>query len=390
MIAHDMKQQNTSQFSARRSFYRHAQVLTLTLAVVTFMAACSGPSGESAQEVVKPTLTVNVTSAVMQSLPSTLSANGTVAAWQEAIIGTEVNGLRVAELLANVGDNVKKGQTLATLARDSVMNDLKLAQAAVSEARATAAEAKADGDRARNLQGTGTLSEQQIQQLLTREQTALARVESARAQFDAQQLRLSQTTVRAPDDGVISARSATIGSVPAQGAEMYRLIRKGRLEWRGEFMDKELEQVHSGQKVRLISPAGTVWQGEVRQTAPTVDQTTRRGLAYVDIVAPDGKQIQPIRPGTYVRGELATGMQQALVVPQSAVIARDGFHLLFIVGDDLRVSQRKVTIGRLVGDQQEIVSGIQIGERFVAAGGAFLSDGDTIQLAAALANANKQ
>ena len=385
-----MKQQPLSQISARRTFYRHARVLTLTLAVVASMTACSGQDGASTQEEVKPTLTVNVTSAVTQSLPSTLAGNGTVAAWQEAIIGTEIDGLRVTELLVNVGDRVKKGQALATLARDSVMNDLKLAQAAVNEARATAAETKADGDRARSLKGTGTLSEQQIQQLLTREQTALAKLNSAQAQLDAQQLRLSQTTVRSPDDGVISARSASIGSVPAQGTEMFRLIRKGRLEWRGEFTDRELEQVHSGQKVRIVSPAGNVWQGEVRQTAPTVDPATRRGLAYVDILAPESKEIQPIRPGAYVRGELATGMQQALVVPQSAVIARDGFQLLFIVGDDLRVSQRKVKIGRLVGDRQEVLAGIAPGERFVAAGGAFLSDGDTIQLATPLAEAGKQ
>jgi RND family efflux transporter MFP subunit len=376
-----MKQQPLSQVSAHRTFYQHAKVLTLTLAVVTSLTGCSGAGNESTPDAVKPALTVNVTSAVTQSLPSMLAANGTVAAWQEAIVGTEVNGLRVSELFVNVGDHVKKGQSLATLARDSVMNDVRLAQAALSEARATAAETKADGDRARMLQGTGTLSEQQIQQLLTREQTALARVESAQAQLDAQQLRLSQTTVRAPDDGIISARSATIGSVPAQGAEMFRLIRKGRLEWRGELTDKELEQVQPGQLVRIVSPAGNVWKGSVRQTAPTVDQATRRGLAYVDIVVTEGKETQPIRPGAYVRGELDMGMQQGLVVPQSAVIARDGFHLLFVVGDDLRVSQRKVKIGRLVGDRQEILDGVRAGERFVTTGAAFLSDGDTVQLA---------
>lgn len=389
MIAHAMTQQIPIEISGRTRLYRKAQILVTALAATLSMAACSGSSSESAQETAKPTLTVNVTTAGMQSLQNILTANGTVAAWQEAIIGAEVNGQRVDELLVNVGDHVKKGQPLATFARDSILNDLKLAQATLSEARAAAVETKADGDRARHLQGTGTLSEQQIQQLLTREQTALARVESAQAQLDAQQLRLSQTTVRAPDDGTISARSATIGSVLAQGTEMFRLIRKGRLEWRGELTDKELEQVHSGQKVRIISSAGSIWQGEVRQTAPTVDQTTRRGLAYVDILSHEGKETSPIRPGTYVRGELATGTLQALVVPQSAVIARDGFHLLFIVDENLRVSQRQVKIGRLIGDRQEIVSGIQAGERFVANGGAFLSDGDTVQLAAPLTDAGK-
>jgi len=326
-------------------------------------------------------MAVQVAVVAQEVLPSTLAANGTVAAWQEAIVGAEVGGLRVAELLVNVGDRVRKEQALATFAREAVQTDLRLAEAALAEALATAQETKGDADRARSLQGSGTLSDQQTQQMLSKEQAALARVASAQAQVAAQQLRLKQTSVLAPDDGVISARAATVGAVLPQGAEMFRLIRKGRIEWRGEFTAAELDQIRAGQAVRIAAPGGNTWRGQVRMAAPTVDAVTRRGLAYVDVLGSETPGAPPIRPGAYVRGEVALGSQLALVVPQPAVVARDGYQLVYVLGADQRVSARKVQLGRLVGSRQEVLSGLKVGDRIVASGGAFLSHGDVVQLA---------
>lgn len=353
--------------------------LALSCLLVTPSSAQTAQAANKA--VAKPALTVTLVSPSTEAQPRSLQANGTIAAWQEAVIGAEVSGLRVAKLHAQVGDRVRKGQVLATFARDTVLSDLRLAEAAVLEARANADEAKADATRGRNLQGSGSLSEQQIQQLLTREQAALAKLTSTQAQLSMQQLRLSQTTVKAPDDGIISARQATIGSVLNPGTEMFRLIRQGRLEWRGEFSAAELEDIRAGQTVRIMAPSGVAWLGRVRMTAPTVDPVSRRGLAYVDIQSPEEKGATPLRPGSYVRGDLTIGSQAGLFVPQSAVVARDGFHLVFAVSDGLKVTQKKVRIGRLVGTRQEILSGITAQDKLVASGGAFLSDGDTVRLA---------
>lgn len=361
------------------------RVAALATAIAVSLTACGAPDDESTSAASKPALTVTVTSPTQQSLSSVLNANGAVAAWQEAIIGPEVNDLRVEELLAQVGDQVRKGQPLARFARDAISNDLLMAEAALREAKAAAAEANADGERARNLRGAGSLSEQRIQQLLTQAQTARARLESAQARVAAQKLRLSQSILRAPDDGVISSRSTTIGSVPTQGAEMFRMIRQGRLEWRAEFPAQQLEQIRAGQKVKITSHGGHAWEGVVRLVAPTVDPATRRGMAYVDIAHADAEDATPIRAGTYLSGEIAVGDRQGMTVPQSAVVARDGFHLVYVVNDDMRVSPLKVTVGRILGDRQEILSGLQGTERIVASGGVFLNSGDIVQLANASA-----
>jgi multidrug efflux pump subunit AcrA (membrane-fusion protein) len=161
----------------------------------------------------KPALTVSLVQAKSARMAIQLAANGSVAAWQEASVGTETGGLRVAELHANVGDAVKKGQLLVSFTTESVQADVALTRAARAEAQANALEAAANAERARAVQGSGAISAQQINQYLTQEQTAKARVASAQAQLDSQLLRLKQTQALAPDAGIISSRSASVGAV---------------------------------------------------------------------------------------------------------------------------------------------------------------------------------
>lgn len=331
----------------------------------------------------KPALTVSLVQAKAGSLAVKLSANGSVAAWQEASVGTETSGLRVAELHANVGDSVKKGQLLASFANESVQADVALTRAALAEAQANAAEAAANAERARAVQGSGALSAQQINQYLTQEQTARARVASAQAQLDSQLLRLKQTQALAPDAGIISSRTASVGAVMGAGSEMFKLIRQGRLEWRGEVTSAELERIKVGTGVSLTSPTGAQVKGRVRTVAPTVDAATRNGLVYVDVLQTLGSgkaAANSFKPGMFARGEFELGSSSALTVPQTAVVVRDGFSYVYRVSADKRVSQLKVQTGRVVVDHIEILSGIKPDDQLVASGGSFLSDGDLVRV----------
>jgi HlyD family secretion protein len=113
----------------------------------------------------RPALTVTVTSVRKVKISSQrVSANGTVAAWQEASIGAEIGGLRLTEVRVNVGNQVKAGQVLAVFAADNVLAEINQAKAAMNEAKAVAAEAQANADRARALQPSGVISAQQFNQ----------------------------------------------------------------------------------------------------------------------------------------------------------------------------------------------------------------------------------
>ncbi len=359
-----------------------ASVLTLA-GLGLFASRTQAADAPKAAAAPKAALTVSTVQAKSSQLPVKLSANGGVAAWQEASVGSEASGLRVAELHAGVGDSVKRGQVLATFASESVQADVALARASLNEAQANAAEALANGDRARAVQGTGAISAQQINQYLTQEATAKARVASAQAQLDAQLLRLKQTQLLAPDSGIISARSASVGAVVGAGTEMFKLIRQGRLEWRGEVTSAEFARIKPGMTVLVTSPGGVQAKGKVRMLAPTVDAATRNGLVYVDLLAAStaGQSLGgAFKPGMYARGEFELGSTGALTVPQTAVVVRDGFSYVYRVGNDYKVSQLKVQTGRVVGEQIEIQSGVKPEDKLVASGGSFLSEGDSVKV----------
>lgn len=354
------------------------RLAAISLAASLVIGADAADDKVAASSAAKAALTVTVAQAQQTTLSRTIAANGNIAAWQEASIGTEANGLRLADVRVNVGDVVKRGQVLATFAPDTMQADVAQIRAAVAEAEATLAEASANAQRARSLQATGALSDAAINQYLTAERTAQARLEAQRAMANMQQLRLRMTQVLAPDNGVISARSATVGAVLPAGQELFRMIRQGRLEWRAEVAANDMAALKPGMAARVTAGNAEPIRGTVRMVAPTVDPQTRNGLVYVDLPASASA-----RAGMFARGEFEIGSGSALTLPQSAVLLRDGFSTVLRVGPDSKVSQVKVSVGRRVGERIEIIGGLEASARVVASGAGFLADGDTVRVVAA-------
>lgn len=323
----------------------------------------------------RPALTVSLVSPQSSVWPQRVTANGNIAAWQEVVVASEVGGWRLAEVVAQVGDVVRKGQVLARFATDMLEAEVAQTRAALAEARALRSEAIANADRARELQPTGVFSVQQTQQILTAEATAKARVESMEARLKADQLRLAHARVVAPDDGVVSARAAVEGAIAQPGQELFRLIRRGRLEWRAEVTAADLGRIRPGMPVSLTTPSGQAVRGQVRVVAPTVDAATRNGVVQVDLTTSGDA-----RAGMFARGEIEIGSAAALSLPQAAVVLRDGFAYVMRLGPEQRVALNKVTLGRRLGDRVEIISGLAPDARVVGAGAAFLADGDRVRV----------
>ena len=361
----------------------HSQIKALCRRCVLVSIVAGGAIGHGAwaadepkkSSPAKPALSVNVTQPQRAEMPLRIAAHGSIAAWQEASVGAEVSGLRLAEVRVDVGDAVKRGQVLAVFAAETVQSELAQIRATVAEAEATLAEAAANAQRARDMQASGMLSPQAITQALTTERTAQARLEAQRAQLGSQQLRLQHTQVLAPDDGVISLRAATVGSVVAPGVELFRMIRQGRLEWRAEVAAAELARIRPGLAVSLTPVGGTPITGRVRMVGPTVDALTRNGTVFVDIGSS-----ATAKPGMFARGEFNLGAASGLTLPQTAVLLRDGFSYVLLVGADSKVALTKVSVGRRNGDRVEITAGIDPAARVVAAGGGFLGDGDLVRV----------
>jgi HlyD family secretion protein len=360
---------------------RTAGALAGSVLAALLLAAPAWPADEKKPgnaATARAALTVTLVQPQSAQLTSSINANGSIAAWQEAIVGSEAVGLRLAEVRVNVGDAVRRGQVLATFAAETLAQDMAQARAALAEAEAALAEASANARRARELQGSGALSAQQISQYLSAESTAQARLQGQRASVLTQELRLRQAQVLAPDNGIVSRRDATLGAVPPPGQELFRLIRQGRLEWRAEVAAPDLVRVKPGMPVTVTPAGGAPIAGRVRMLAPTVDPATRNGLVYVDLPSPG-----QARAGMFARGSFEIGSSSGLTLPQGAVLLREGFNWVLRVGPDNKVTQVKVGVGRRVGERVEITSGLEPSARVVASGGGFLVDGDLVRVVAA-------
>lgn len=345
--------------------------VALTLLV---LSGCGGPSDEAAESKkaatsasttasteLRPALTVTITRPQNTQLAGALLANGNVMAWQEAIIGAEVNGLRLAAVHVNVGDKVGRGDELARFASE-------IPYAAALQAQANYENAKSEADRVRALGEEGIYSRSQLTQIYTAEKVA-------KAQWEAAQVTLAATRVLAPDDGVISARSATVGAVVSSGNELFRMVRQSRMEWRAEVTPAEIGRVKVGQQVEVTTVSGMQVQGLVRAIAPAADPQTRNILVYVDL-----PRNEALKANTFARGIFALPASAGLTVPAQSVVLRDGHSYVFVVDGQSRVNQRKVEVGRRVGERVELLQGLTPLEAVAVQGAGFLNEGDFVKV----------
>ena len=368
---------NATTSPSRKRWLGLAIALALVLLVVfwVFIKKPPAPEVEPAATGPKPSLTVTVAQPERSSLPIRLQANGNITAWQEASVGAELNGLRLASVNVNVGDVVRKGQVLAEFARETTQADSLQSRASLMQAEASFENAKADADRARSIQDSGALSASQVAQYLTQEKVARAQLEAAKAVLSATEIRLGNTRVLAPDDGVISARGATVGAVVSAGQELFRLVRQSRMEWRGEVTPSEVGRVRTGQKVQVTAASGLEITGQVRAIAPSADPQTRNILVFVDL--PKNAEL---KAGTFAKGFFELGQSDALTVPSESIVVRDGSNYVFVIDPQNKASQRKVQTGRRVGERVEVLDGVKADEPVAVQGAGFLNEADLVKV----------
>jgi len=359
---------------------RIALIGAAILAVGVPTALYFGGESDTAQEeaTATPVLAVVMTRAQLTMLPRRIPATGNIAPWQEASVGTEAEGLQLTEVRVNVGDRVRRGQVLAVFKPEMVAADLAEAQASVAQAQAQLVEAEANAERARGLDASGAMSAQQINAYVVAARTARARMDAAKAIAQRHRLRLAQTRVLAPSDGIITARTATVGAVMPGGQELFRLIKEGRLEWRATVAMSDMPQLMPDQVAEISVHGQPPLQGRLRMLAPSIDTQTHNGLVYVDL--PANSQV---RAGAFAQGFFEVGEDQALTVPQQAVLLRDGFSYVMRLDPKAKVLMAKVSVGRRVGDRVEITGGLKASEPIVASGLSFLSEGDTVKVVSA-------
>jgi RND family efflux transporter MFP subunit len=348
--------------------------IVLVLASTAHESRADAKRAENDAAALRPALTVTTAKAERRALPAIIEASGAVAAWQEASISARVAGLALISVDANVGDFIHKGQVLARFDDAELRADVAKAEANLAQAKANAQQADAYRDRSLAVGKSGALSEQSLLQSTTQAAMADAQVEQAQATLVAARLKLAYTVVTAPDDGVISSRSAALGAVSQAGTELFRFIRRGRLEWRAELNPTQVSGVKQGLAVDVHLPDGQTATGHVRQIAPTLSSETRLVLVYVDL-----DHSASARPGMYASGTIKTAVRDITTVPGESIVIRDGRpYVLRLHGN--QVQQTAVEVGARQGAFAEIIAGIAPGDTVVVRGAGFVNDHDVVRV----------
>lgn len=348
---------------------------------------------------------VTVVRAAEREFQDQLYVSGSLVARDEALVGPQIDGLRITEVLAEDGDNVQKGQVLARLDRSQLDALLAANDAALTRADASIAQVKnqiaqfeaantqatAELDRARQMQA-GVISQSTFDQRLAAARTGEAQLAAARsglavavadkasqqAQRRELEVRIARTDVRAPVEGIVSRRTARLGGLAMNGADpLFRIIAGGAIDLDAEAPDDVLTRVRTGMQAKItLQGLDDKVEGAVRLISAEVDKATR--LGRVRIALPKGARA---RIGSFAVATVEIARRQSIGIPASAVTSRNGKKAVEVVVDG-HVALRDIETGLVDRKTVEVTGGLATGETVVARAAAFLREGDTVRPAA--------
>ena len=329
---------------------------------------------EAAPAVPLPQVTVIVpgTTAVADQIRVT----GSISARHDMPVGVQGEGGMVTQVLVDAGQFVKAGQVLARIDRNVQTQQAAAMSAGIGSARADAAIAQSELDRANKLVAKGFISKADIDRKTATRDAANAKVKVAQAQFGEMQARLGRLDIRAPAAGLVLARAVESGQVVSSAsAALFRIAEGGVLEMRAQVAEQDLARMKVGQPAD-VRPVGSpdTYHGHIWLIEPVIDPQSRQGTARIALAYSPG-----LRVGAFANASIAAGEATQPVLPQSAVMVDDKGSFVFVIDGHGKVVRRAVKVGAVNAGGLSIASGLNGTEQVVMSAGAFLAPGEAVK-----------
>lgn len=305
-----------------------------------------------------PAAIVRVQSVESKTRVATEEVVGTVRAKLRAVIECKVTG-KIEQLLVVPGQNVKRGELLASIEAREV-------QARLDQAIAVRQQAEGDLKRFAALLEQKVLSQSEYD-------GAQAKFRVADAAVREGETLLGYTKVTAPFDGVITRKHADMGDLASPGKPLVEMEDSRALRLEADVPEAVVGKLTLGDKLPVrVTAMEKELEGVVSEIAPAADSGSRTFLVKLDLLDTPG-----LRVGQFGRVAMPVGETSALRVPVSAVVQRGQMEIIFVV-DDNKAQLRLVKTGKRIGDEVELVSGVTPGEKIVVQNAARLVDGQPL------------
>jgi RND family efflux transporter MFP subunit len=290
-------------------------------------------------------------------------------------VGVVGEGGQVVRVTVDAGDWVQAGQVLAVIDRSVQVQQAEAQAAQIQVARADANLAQANLDRALQLVARGFVSKADVDRLTATRDAAVARVKVAEAQLREQRARNQRLNIVAPATGYVLSRAVEPGQTVGAGSPaLFTIASGGEMEMLAQLSEEQLAKLSVGTPAR-IQPTGSeqIFEGQVWQISPTIDQTTRQGTARIALAFNPA-----LRPGGFATARINGGSFRATVLPESAVLADAKGGFVYVVGSDNKATRRDVKTGAVTEQGIAITEGLTGSEKVVLRAGGFLNPGETV------------
>jgi RND family efflux transporter MFP subunit len=351
-------------------------VVVAVLALAAFLMLRGGGADKTAAQAGAgqiPTVTVIVPG--QSQVGRVVVASGPMAAKRDQPVGIAGQGGRVVRVLVDAGTWVRGGQTLAVVDRSVQTQQAAQLAAQVEAARANAALAQSNYERAVALQGRGFVSKAEIDSKKSTRDAMYAQVRVAQATLGAQRAQIGQLNVIAPASGLILARSVEVGQIvsPGSGA-LFRLAEGGQMEARAQLSQQDLAAIHVGM-LASVTPVGSdrSFSGPVWQVSPAIDPQSRLGEVRISLPYDPA-----IKPGGFAEVRITAGTTTAPLLPQSAVLSDDKGNYVYVINSKKEVERRGIKIGTVDENGVTIAEGLSGSEAVVLSAGPFLNPGQKV------------
>jgi len=292
------------------------------------------------------------------------SANGNFIPYQQLNFSAETSG-RVVNVLVREGDRVRKGQILAAVKTDGLNIDLQSAEENYQNALQ-------DKVRFENAFSTGGVTQQQLDQAILALKNAAFRVEQAR-------IRIGDATIKASISGIVNKRFIEPGAVLNPGAPLFELVDVSKLKLNVKVNEMQVAQIKTGDKVKVKASVfpDKEFTGTIRFIAPKADEA----LNFPVEIEMANNAAQQVKAGMFATAIFEFPEPPAsLVIPRTAFMGSVSNNEVFVVGEGGVSHLVKVTPGRIVGDEVEILQGLTEGDTVIISGQANLFEGSKINV----------